>query len=69
VAEEVVTWEPGYLPHFSLGTRHTEFADLLGIPFEVTQGGAETMYPEFKLKLKQMMSESSRSSAAAAGKQ
>jgi hypothetical protein len=32
-----------------------EFADTHHIPFEATRGGAETMYPEYQLKLQQMM--------------
>ena len=29
----------------------TEFATKYGIPVEATRGGAETMYPEYQLKL------------------
>ena len=32
----------------------TEFAARYGIPYEATRGGAETMYPEYKAKLKDM---------------
>ena len=32
-----------------------EFADTHHLPFEATRGGAETMYPEYQLKLQQMM--------------
>ena len=32
-----------------------EFADKYHIPFEATRGGAETTYPEYQLKLQQMM--------------
>ncbi len=28
-----------------------EFADYYGLPFEVTRGGAETLYPEYKSKI------------------
>ena len=31
-----------------------EFARRYGLPFEATRGGAETMYPEYQLKLKDM---------------
>ena len=57
-AEEEIVWDEGYLPHFPLGTQHTEFSDRIGIPFETTQGGSETLYPEYRIKLKKMMSES-----------
>ena len=29
-----------------------EFADRYGVPFEATRGGAETMYPEYRKKMK-----------------
>ncbi len=59
-AEEVI-WDEGYLPHHPLGTRHSQLSDWLGIPFEATQGGSETLYPEYRQTLKQLMSESGTS--------
>jgi hypothetical protein len=32
-----------------------EFPNEYGIPFEATRGGAETMYPEYQKKLRQMV--------------
>ncbi len=31
-----------------------EFSEEYGVPFEASRGGAETMYPEYRKKLKQM---------------
>jgi hypothetical protein len=47
---------PGVVPHHLPGTNKflDEFARRYGVPFEATRGGAETMYPEYKLKLKNM---------------
>jgi len=47
---------PGVVPHHLPGTNKflDEFARRYGIPFEATRGGAETMYPEYRLKLKDM---------------
>ena len=42
------------LPHYSPGTIHAEPAEKYGIPFEATQGGAETTYPEYQLTIQQM---------------
>ncbi len=56
VAEEVL-WEDGYLPHYPLGTRHTQPSDFLGIPVETTGGGSETLYPEYREKLRRLMAE------------
>ena len=46
----------GWVPHHLPGTNTVirEFPDEYGVPFEATRGGAETMYPEYQKKLKQM---------------
>jgi len=43
---------PSHLP--GTNTFLTEFAARYNIPYEATRGGAETMYPEYRVKLKQM---------------
>jgi len=47
---------PGWVPHHLPGANTVirEFPDEYGVPFEATRGGAETMYPEYQQKLKQM---------------
>jgi hypothetical protein len=37
----------GWVPFFPLGTKHTEFAQVHNLPFAATQGGKDTMYPEY----------------------
>ena len=46
------------VPHHLPGTNPylKEFSEWYGIPFEATRGGAETMYPEYRQKLKQTWS-------------
>jgi len=46
----------GWIPHHLPGTNTQirEFSEQYGIPFDATRGGAETMYPEYQKKLKQM---------------
>jgi hypothetical protein len=46
----------GVVPHHLLGTNTflSEFAAKESLPFEPTRGGAETMYPEYQLKLATM---------------
>jgi hypothetical protein len=46
----------GWVPHHLPGTNTVihEFPDEYGVPFEAARGGAETMYPEYQKKLKQM---------------
>jgi hypothetical protein len=52
--DELVGKPVGWVPHYPLGTMHTEPAQYYGIPFRATQGGAETLYPEYQLKIQEM---------------
>jgi hypothetical protein len=47
----------GWVPHHLPGANDVikEFPNEYGIPFEATRGGAETMYPEYQKKLRQMV--------------
>jgi hypothetical protein len=53
IVEEIAGRPDGAVPHYLPGKNPFahEFADGSGIPFEATMGGAETMYPEYMLKL------------------
>ena len=53
--DEVAGHPNGYVPHYPLGTRHDEFAKKYGLPFEATRGGKETIYPEYELKIQQLL--------------
>jgi hypothetical protein len=57
IADEIASWPEGYVPHWPLGTKQTEFAETLGIPYESSQGFKEAMYPEYLPKLRKMMAE------------
>jgi hypothetical protein len=48
----------GKIPHYLPGTNPSmsEFAAANHLPFEAARGGAETMYPEYRLKLKTLPS-------------
>jgi hypothetical protein len=58
---------PGTVPSHLPGTNKfvQEFGERYGIPFEATRGGAETMYPEYKQKLKKMPAPAKLSTTAA----
>jgi hypothetical protein len=47
----------GVVPHHLFGTNNDlkEFSERYGLPFDATRGGAETMYPDYRKKLKQSM--------------
>lgn len=56
-AAEEIPWPKGYVPHYPLGWKHTDTADLLGIPQEATNGGSLTLYPEYRIRMKKLISE------------
>jgi hypothetical protein len=53
--DEILTRGTGNVPHYPLGTQHRQFAERTGLPFEVTQGGAEKMYPEYQLRVQELL--------------
>jgi len=55
----------GWVPFFALGTHQTEFADKNNIPFKATQGGKDSVYPEYIDKIKQYAAEEAAEKAAA----
>jgi hypothetical protein len=54
---------PSHLPGANTGVQ--EFGARYGIPFQATRGGAETMYPEYRNKLKAMPAPAKLSTTAA----
>ena len=57
VVSEVADQKLGYVPHYPFGTKQTGFAEAHGLPFDATQGGKETIYPEYEAKVKQMLTQ------------
>jgi len=47
----------GVVPHHLFGQNKDlkEFSERYGLPFDATRGGAETMYPDYRKKLKTWM--------------
>jgi hypothetical protein len=57
ITEELASLQRGQVPAYPLGTKHTEYAESHKIPFEASQGGAQTMYPEYVERLRRLMTE------------
>jgi hypothetical protein len=55
VVDEVAGHPLGYVPHYPFGTKQTGFAEHHGLPFEATQGGKDTIYPEYEQKIRQLL--------------
>jgi hypothetical protein len=54
----------GWVPSWPIGTEHREFAEIHALEFEVTRGGKETIYPEYRLKIEQIYKEAAAKRAA-----
>ena len=52
VVDEIANREAGVVPHHELGAKQDKFALSHNIPFEATQGGKETQYPEYAPRMK-----------------
>jgi hypothetical protein len=42
------------VPSWPVGTEHHDLAEQFGIPFEATQGGKATLYPEYIKRIEQL---------------
>jgi hypothetical protein len=57
VVDEIAERKAGYVPAYPLGTKHDGFAKKQGLPFEGTQGGKATIYPEYEEVLRKQLQE------------
>jgi len=58
----------GWVPFYPLGVAHPEFAQKVGLPFGATRGGKESLYPEYQLKIQEMIKADAARKAADAAK-
>jgi hypothetical protein len=57
VVDEIAGHPQGYVPSYPFGTKQDGYALHHGLPFEATQGGKETIYPEYEQKLQRMLAD------------
>ena len=55
VVDEIADRDPAYVPAWPLGTLQTGFAEKQHLPFEATQGGAATVYPEYEAVIRRWL--------------
>ena len=55
----------GWVPSFPIGTHHTDFGIKYDIPFDVTQGGKATLYPEYQSVIERLRKEEAAKKAEA----
>jgi len=57
VFDEIPSLSRGVVPSMPLGYIDTEYAEANHLPVEAARGGAQTMYPEYATRLKQLMAD------------
>jgi hypothetical protein len=67
VVDEVAGRSTGWVPSYPVGTVHTGYAKMHGLPFEATQGGKATLYPEYAVRMKGMSRELPTTAAPLSG--
>jgi hypothetical protein len=55
--DELVDKPVGWVPFYPLGVTHPEFATHAALPFGATRGGKASLYPEYQLKIQEMLKE------------
>ena len=63
--DELAERKQGAVQSFPLGTKHEEFAITNGLPFELTLGGKETIYPEYELKVREILAKTAKNGTPA----
>ncbi len=55
IVDEIPDLQKGYVANYALGTRHTDWARFVGLPWEASRGGKDTLFPEYLPTLRQMV--------------
>ena len=64
--DELGDKETGWVPSWPIGMKQDEYAKRFGFPYEITQGGKETLYPEYMKTIERLMKEEAAKKAPAA---
>ncbi len=57
----------GWVPSYPIGTMHDGFAKQFNLPFEATQGGSATLYPEYQKRIRALQQQQAPPAAPAGG--
>ena len=57
IVDEIPDLQKGYVASYALGTKHTDWARFVGLPWEASRGGKNTLFPEYLPTLRQMVKE------------
>jgi hypothetical protein len=55
IVDEIPDLQKGYVASYALGTKHTDWPRFVGLPWEASRGGKDTLFPEYLPTLRQMV--------------
>ncbi len=55
IVDEIPDLQKGYVASYALGTRHTDWPRFVGLPWEASRGGKDTLFPDYLPTLRQMV--------------
>ena len=66
IVDEIPDWQKGYVPSYALGTKHTDWPEFVGLPWELSRGGKATLFPEYQPTVRKMLLDYQAAKAKAA---
>ena len=63
IVDEIPDLQKGYVASYALGTRHTDWPRFVGLPWEASRGGKDTLFPDYLPTLRQMVKDYQASQA------
>jgi len=64
IIDEVADFPKGYVPSYALGTKHADWAEYVGLPWEASRGGKETIFPDYLTTLRKLVKDYQASHSA-----
>ena len=63
IVDEIPDLQKGYVASYPLGTKHTDWPRFVGLPWEASRGGKDTLFPDYLPTLRQMVKDYQASQA------
>ena len=63
IVDEIPDLQKGYVASYALGTKHTDWPRFVGLPWEASRGGKDTLFPDYLPTLRQMVKDYQASQA------
>ena len=63
IVDEIPDLQKGYVASYALGTKHTDWPRFVGLPWEASRGGKDTLFPDYLPTLRLMVKDYQASQA------